>query len=128
MTDPIIYRRVYHGTDEFLALQNFAESFDHKIEPHPNISVYSHSKGGRLFGYSDHVFLPTIYPAFHPEHTHPRDVVQVMRDWQAHCQLANSPGYLAVPFNNNNGQGNFTEAKMQKLGLIRLHRELYYPS
>jgi hypothetical protein len=128
MRDSINYRRVYHGTEEFGALQDFAESFDHKIIEHPNISVFAHFKGKKLFGYSDHVFLPTIYPAFHPEHTTPRDVIQVMSDWRMHCQLANSPGYLAVPFNNDNGQGNFTESKMQKLGLIRLHRELYYPS
>jgi hypothetical protein len=126
--DPINYRRVYHGTEEFGALQIFAESFDHKIIEHPNISVYAHYKGEKLFGYSDHVFLPTIYPAFHPEHTTPRDVIRVMSDWRTHCQLANSPGYLAVPFDNDNGKGNFTESKMEKLGLIRLHRELYYPS
>ena len=128
MSDPIIYRRLYHGTDDFKAVQDFAESFDHKIEQHPNISVFALIKNGKIFGYTDCVYLPTMYPAFHPEHTRPRDVMQVARDWAAHCQLSGSPGYLGVPFDNNNGKGNFTEAKMLKLGLLRLNRELYSPS
>lgn len=128
MNPSINYKRVHPNTQAFCDLQEFAESFDHVIVEHPNISVFAHYKGEKLFGYSDHVFIPTIYPCFHPAHTTPRDVVRVMHDWRMHCQLAGSPGYLAVPFNNDNGAGNFSEEVMQKLGLERLNRELYWPT
>jgi hypothetical protein len=128
MPASIQYKRVYNGTSEFLELQNFADSFNHKIVEHPSINVFAHYKEGRLFGYSDHVFVPTIYPSFHPEHTRPRDVIQVMQDWRSHCQLAGSQGYLAVPLNNNDGKGNFPNEVMTKLGLTRLNRELYWPT
>jgi hypothetical protein len=128
MPPSIQYKRVHNGTQEFSELQRFADSFDHKIVEHPNINVFAHYKEGRLFGYSDHVFVPTIYPSFHPELTRPRDVIQVMQDWRVHCQLAQSPGYLAVPLNNNDGKGNFSDEIMTKLGLTRLNRELYWPT
>jgi len=128
MNPSINYKRVFPNTQEFCDLQEFAATFNHVITEHPNINVFAHYKGKKLFGYSDHVFIPTVYPAFHPEHTTPRDVVRVMNDWRMHCQLAGSPGYLAVPLNNNNGVGNFPDETMQKLGLVRLNRELYWPS
>ena len=128
MPESIKYKKVIPGTEEFSDLQYFAESFDHVIVPHPSIAVYAHYRGNRLFGYSDHVFLPTVYPAFHPEFTRPRDVIQIMQDWRAHSQLSGNPGYLAVPLENNNGAGNFPDETMQKLGLTRLNRELYWPS
>jgi hypothetical protein len=128
MTDSIHYRKMQAGTEEFAELQEFAKSFDHVITPHPNIVVYALYKNGRLFGYIDQVFVPTAYPAFHPEHTKPRDVVQVMNDWKTHSQLSGNPGYVGVPLDNNNGIGNFPESTMNKLGLTRLNRELYYPA
>lgn len=127
MSSSITYKRVYNGTDEFEDLQRFAETFNHTIIEHPSINVFAHYKGEKLFGYSDHVFVPTVYPCFHPEHTTPRDVMRVMLDWRAHTQLAGTPGYLAVPSNNDDGKGKFTEEVMQKLNLIRLNRELYWP-
>ena len=127
MRDTINYIKVHAGTEEFARLQRFAESFDHEIRPHPNISVYAHYRGDICFGYSDHVFMPTIYPAFHPAVTRPRDVIQVMADWKAHCQLSGSHGYLGVPLNNDDGKGHFPQEVMEKLGLQRMHRELYLP-
>lgn len=108
-------------------MQNFAKDFDHEIQPDPSINVYAHYRDNVLFGYSDHVFLPTIYPAFHPAYTRPRDVVQVMNDWRVHTQLSGKPGYIGVPLNNNNGKGNFSEETMRKLGLVRMEREIYLP-
>lgn len=128
MIDSIHYRKTQAGTPEFSELQEFAESFNHVITPHPNIVVYANYKNGRLFGYIDQVFIPTAYPAFHPEHTKPRDVIQVMNDWKTHSQLSGNPGYIAVPSDNNNGIGNFPESTMNRLGLTRLNRELYYPT
>jgi hypothetical protein len=123
MRPQIEYKLVQKGTNEFLELVDFAEEFDHKIIEHPNINVYAHYRDGVLFGYSDHVFVPTIYPAFHPKYTRPQDVIQVMSDWKAHSQLSNSPGYIGVPLIDE--RPNFTSEIIQKLGLTPLKREVY---
>jgi len=123
MRPQIEYKLVQKGTNEFLELVDFAEEFDHKIIEHPNINVYAHYRDGVLFGYSDHVFVPTIYPAFHPKYTRPQDVIQVMSDWKAHSQLSNSPGFIGVPLIDE--RPNFTNEIIQKLGLTPLKREVY---
>lgn len=128
MRPSIQYKRVPAGTKEFEDLQDFARSFNHEIHPSSNTNTFAHYRDGVLFGYSDHVFVPTCYPAFHPKFTRPQDVLQVMSDWRAHTQLAGNVGYIAVPSNNNDGKGNFPEHVMQKLGLIKLNRELYWPT
>jgi hypothetical protein len=117
------YKLVPKGTNEFLELVDFAEEFDHKIIEHPNINVYAHYSNGNLFGYSDHVYLPTVYPAFHPKHTRPQDVIQVMRDWVTYCQITNSPSYIGVPLKDE--RINFTNEIMEKLGLTPTKREIY---
>jgi len=123
MRPQIEYKLVHQGTNEFLELVDFAEEFNHKIIEHPNINVYAHYRDGVLFGYSDHVFIPTIYPAFHPKYTRPQDVIQVMSDWKAHSQLSNSPGFIGVPLADE--RPNFTNAIIEKLGLTPLKREVY---
>lgn len=123
MRPQIEYKLVQKGTNEFLELVDFAEEFDHKIIEHPNINVYAHYRNGVLFGYSDHVFIPTIYPAFHPKYTRPQDVIQVMSDWKAHSQLSNSPGFIGVPLADE--RPNFTNQIIEKLGLTPLKREVY---
>lgn len=127
MRTSIDYRFVSQNSEEFRRLQSFAASFDHCIAPSPHTNVYAHFKGETLVGYSDHVYLPIVYPAFHPELTTPRDVVQVMSDWRVHCQLSGKPSAIGVPLDNRNGAGNFPESTMNKLGLIRMHREVYLP-
>ena len=123
MRPQIQYKLLQNGTNEFLELVDFAEEFDHKIIEHPNINVYAHYRDGVLFGYSDHVFIPTIYPAFHPKYTRPQDVIQVMSDWKAHSQLSNSPGFIGVPLADE--RPNFTNQIIEKLGLTPLKREVY---
>jgi hypothetical protein len=120
------YKLTIAGTKEFDNLQQFAESFDHKITAHPEICVYSHYRNGELFGYSDHCHFPVVYPAFHPKYTKPKDVIQVMDDWRKHYQMSNRMGYVGVPLIE--GRPNFTEPIMQKLGLVKANRELYYPN
>jgi len=123
MRSKIEYKLTPNGTNEFLELVDFAEEFDHKIIEHPNINVYAHYRDGVLFGYSDHVYMPIVYPAFHPKYTRPQDVIQVMSDWKAHSQLSNSPGYIGVPLIDE--RPNFTNEIMEKLGLTPLKREVY---
>jgi len=123
MRPQIEYKLLQNGTNEFLELVDFSEEFNHKIIEHPNINVYAHYRNGVLFGYSDHVFIPTIYPAFHPKYTRPQDVIQVMSDWKAHSQLSNSPGFIGVPLADE--RPNFTNQIIEKLGLTPLKREVY---
>jgi hypothetical protein len=107
-------------------MQEFAKSFDHTIVEHPSINVFAHYRNGELFGYSDHCSFPIVYPAFHPEFTKPRDVIQVMTDWRHNYEINGSPAYVGVP--TNEFRPNFPESTMEKLGLVKLNRELYYPS
>jgi hypothetical protein len=123
MRPKIEYKLVQNGTNEFLEVVDFAEDFDHKIIEHPNINVYAHYRDGVLFGYSDHVYIPTVYPAFHPKYTRPQDVIQVMSDWKAHSQLSNSPGFIGVPLAEERPK--FTNEIIKKLGLTPLKREVY---
>lgn len=123
MRPQIEYKLLQNGTNEFLELVDFAEEFNHKIIEHSNINVYAHYRDGVLFGYSDHVFIPTIYPAFHPKYTRPQDVIQVMSGWKAHSQLSNSPGFIGVPLADE--RPNFTNQIIEKLGLTPLKREVY---
>lgn len=123
MRTPIRYKLVPTGTQEFAQLQQFAKTFDHEIIAHPHINVYAHYKGDKLFGYSDHVFSPVVYPAFHPEFTTPRDVVQVMNDWCTHTQFTGQIPYIGVPTQDQGGK--FTEQVMNKLSLQKTNREIY---
>jgi len=128
MRDKISYKYIAPNTQEFRQMQTFAKSFDHKIVDSPNITLHALCRGDTIFGYSDCVYLPVTYPAFHPAITRPRDVVQVMSDWVAHTQLAGKNGYIGVPLDNRAGAGNFPEETMNKLGLVRTNRELYIPA
>jgi hypothetical protein len=119
----IEYRLVVPNTPAFSELQEFAKSFDHEINAHPNINVYAHYRDGVLFGYSDHVFIPVVYPAFHPELTRPQDVLQVTSDWKAHLQFQGGSGFIGVPTEGQ--RPNFTDKVMEKLGLKRCFRELF---
>ena len=128
MREKITYRYIAPNTQEFRQMQTFAESFDHQIVDNPNVTLHAFYRGNTCFGYSDCVYLPVTYPAFHPEITRPRDVVQVMSDWVAHTQFAGKQGYIGVPLNNRDGLGNFPEETMNKIGLVRTNRELYIPA
>jgi hypothetical protein len=127
MRSSINYKYIAPNTQEFQQLQTFAKSFDHEIQAYPNISVYAHYRDDICFGYSDHVHIPTIYPAFHPSLTRPRDVIQVMNDWRTHTQLSGRVSYIGVPLETDTHRINFPEETMNKLGLVRLKREVYSP-
>lgn len=120
----IDYKFVYPGTQEFSELKKFAEDFDHEIVEHPSISVCAHLKSGQLVGYSDHVYIPVAYPAFHPKYSSPRDAVRVMNDYKTHIQLTKGIGYIGVPLEEERRNA-FTNEIMDKLGLTRMHREIY---
>jgi hypothetical protein len=128
MRPKITYKLVPYGTEEFQKLQLFAKSFDHEIVAHPQINVYAFYRNDICFGYSDHVFIPTMYPAFHPALTKASDVIQVLSDWRAHLQFSGNSGYVGVPTPECSGRANFPQSIMEKLGLKRIERELYIPA
>jgi hypothetical protein len=128
MRDKIHYKYVAPNTQEFQQMKTFAKSFDHEIYDSPNVTVHALCRGDVTFGYSDTVYLPVTYPAFHPALTRPRDVIQVMSDWVSHTQLSGKQGYIGVPLASESGRANFPEETMNKLGLVRCNRELYIPS
>ena len=119
----IEYKSIPKDSGEFLELVDFAEEFDHHVVEHPQVNVIGHYKDGKLFGYSDHVYIPVLYPAFHPAHTTPRDVVQCMHDLKVYAQVSGAAGYIGVPLQSE--RTNFTNEIMHKLGLKRMHRELF---
>lgn len=119
----IEYKSIPKDSGEFLELVDFAEEFDHHVVEHPQVNVIGHYKDGKLFGYSDHVYIPVLYPAFHPKHTTPRDVVQCMHDLKVYAQVSGAAGYIGVPLQSE--RTNFTNAIMSKIGLKRMHRELF---
>jgi len=123
MKSRVEYRQVAPGTQEFFDLQAYAKTFDHEITPNPRINVFAHYRNGVLFGYSEHAFLPTVYPAYHPEFTKPQDVIQVMQDWRVLSQINGSPGFMGVPLVD--GRPNFSDEIMNKLGFTRTFRELF---
>lgn len=119
----IEYKTIPKDSGEFLELVDFAEDFDHHVVEHPQVNVIGHYKDGKLFGYSDHVYIPVLYPAFHPKHTTPRDIVQCMHDLKVYAQVSGAAGYIGVPLQSE--RANFTNEIMSKLGLKRMHRELF---
>ena len=119
----IEYKTIPKDSGEFLELVDFAEEFDHHVVEHPQVNVIGHYKDGKLFGYSDHVYIPVLYPAFHHAHTTPRDVVQCMHDLKVYAQVSGAAGYIGVPLQDE--RTNFTNDIMHKLGLKRMHRELF---
>lgn len=119
----IEYKTIPKDSGEFLELVDFAEEFDHHVVEHPQVNVIGHYKDGKLFGYSDHVYIPVLYPAFHPKHTTARDVVQCMHDLKVYAQVSGAAGYIGVPLQSE--RTNFTNEIMSKLGLKRMHRELF---
>ena len=127
MRSAINYKYVAPNTQEFERMQTFASSFDHTILPNVNTNVHAFYRDDICFGYSDTVYVPVTYPAFHPAITRPRDVIQVMNDWRASTQLSGKQGYIGVPLPDESGRANFPEETMNKLGLVRLKREIYSP-
>lgn len=123
MRPQITYQYVAPNTQEMQQMQTFAGSFDHSIVPHPKINVYGLYRDDICFGYTEHVYVPTVYPAFHPMLTRPQDVLQSMSDYRAHSQISGTPLYVGVPLDG--ARKNFSDAVMNKLGLQRHQREIF---
>lgn len=110
--------------DEFKRLQLFANSFNHVLDPLRSQKIVAFEKGEKTYGYADIVYLPIAFPAFHPDVTSPRGVVEVVEGWKAHCELnTGGEGYIGVPLDES--RTTFPKQMLEKLGFQKLERELY---
>ena len=105
-------------------MQNFAKSFDHIIQPMRNGKIVALERDGVIFGYADIIYLPVVFPAFHPDKTNPRKVVETLKGWKASCQLTNSgDGLIGVPLDED--RKTFPREMLTGAGFQKMNRELY---
>jgi len=111
--------------DEFAKMQLFAKSFNHEINPTRCTKVFAFQRGDVTFGYADVVYLPVAFPAFHPELTTPRGIVEVLDGWRHQCEINTSgEGLIGVP--TPELRKTFPEGQIVKAGFKPMQRELYY--
>lgn len=111
--------------DEFAKMQQFAKSFDHVINPMRNGKLVAFEKDDRVYGYADIIYLPIAFPAFHPEVTTARGVVEVIDGWKAHCQLSTGgQGFIGVPLEQD--RKTFPPEMLENAGFSQMKREIYY--
>lgn len=105
-------------------MQAFARSFDHNIDPFGSARVFAMSRGDVTFGYSDVIYLPIIFPAFHPGVTRPRDVVESIGGLRHYCQVAHGgEGIIGVPLDET--RETFPREMLERQGFTRMQREIY---
>lgn len=120
----IKFKEVSRFSDEFTRLQGFARSFDHVIQPAANGRVFEITRGDITVGYSDVLYVPVIFPAFHPGVTRPRDVVETITGWRRHCELSSAgEGLMGVPLAEE--RKTFPVEMLEKQGFVRMKREIY---
>lgn len=120
----IKFTEVSRFSEEFPKLQAFARSFSHNIDPFGSARVFEMSRGDVTFGYSDVIYLPVIFPAFHPEITRPRDVVESLDGFKRHCEIAHGgEGIMAIPLDTE--RQTFPTSMLEKQGFSRMKREIY---
>jgi len=120
-------QEVSRFSEEFPKLQQFATTFDHVINPFASARVFEFQRGDTVFGYADVLFMPVVFPAFHPEITRPRDVVETLETWQHVCRVSHGGEMLlGVPIAPE--RKTFPDAMLQKLGFACMKRELYNPT
>jgi hypothetical protein len=112
-------------TDDFKRMQIFAKSFDHDITPWKNGRVFAFERGEKVYGYADVIYLPVAFPAFHPELTEPRAVLEVMQGWKTYCEIAHDgEGWIAAPTEGHR-PSTFPSETVEKLGYAKMNREIY---
>ena len=118
------FHEVYPGTEEYVKMQRFAESFQHTIAPCPGFKTVVFEREQRVFGYADVSYVPIGFPAFHPEVATPRAVHEIFQAWRAHGEISHGGGaIIAVPLDAE--RQTFPKAMIEGLGFRRMHRELY---
>jgi len=118
------YQLIPQNSPKFEELQAFAKSFDHDAPINSGINYYGIYKAGKLIAFSAHVFLPTVYPAFHPDFCGAREVIQVCSDFRANMQIQGQVGFIGTPVKADRIA--FTDEVMEKLGFdLATKREIF---
>jgi hypothetical protein len=118
------FKEVAQFSPEFKSLQDFAKTFDHHIHPIRNGRVFAFQREGKVFGYADVLYVPVAFPAFHPEHTDARKVVEVLAGWKSHCQIGHGgDGIIGVPLEAD--RATFPTQMIENAGFVRTKREIY---
>jgi hypothetical protein len=111
-------------TDDFVRMQQFAASFDHTIVPQRNAKLFAFERDDKTFGYADIFYLPVVFPAFHPEVTTPRSVIEVVQGFKTHCQIVSAgEGFIGVPIDET--RKTFPKEMIENQGFVKMQRELY---
>jgi len=126
MNHKLTIHEVSRFSEEFPKLQQFASTFEHVINPFASARLFEFRRGDITFGYADALFMPVVFPAFHPEVTRPRDVVETLEAWQ-HVRRISHGGEMLLGIPTAGERKTFPEVTLQKLGFARMKRELYNP-
>lgn len=73
--------------EEFKALVQFAESFNHKVGPDSILPIYTIERGQHMLGYFNLILYPIVCPAFHPRACTPRDFRDAVQAAKSHFCL-----------------------------------------
>ena len=120
----IKFKEISSLSDDFVKIKSFAESFVHVINLMMTGRVFDITRGNITIGYADVVYLPTLFPAFHPELTRPRDVVEAIEGWKRHCEIATGgEGFIGVPLEGT--RKTFPREMLEHRGFTRMNREVY---
>jgi hypothetical protein len=115
---------IHPQSEDFVRMQQFAKSFGHEIHPWRNGKVVAFERDEKTFGYADIIYLPIAFPAFHPEVTTPRGVMEVVHGWRAAAQLLHGgEGFIGVPLEGM--RQTFPKEMIEGTGYSRMNREIY---
>ncbi|MCK9587978.1 MAG: hypothetical protein WC069_06450 [Candidatus Shapirobacteria bacterium] len=124
MSHPVILQEVSRFGDDFAKLQLFAKSFEHYVNPFASARMFELRRKEQTFGYCDVVYLPVVFPAFHPGIASPRDVVETLQAFKHVHQVSHGgEGLLGVPIADE--RKTFPEELLGKMGFTRMKREVY---
>jgi len=118
------YKELFPGTPEYEALQGFAETFNHRIVPRVGFRTHAFMREGKVFGYSEITTLPVAFPAFHPEFSSPRAVMEVLDTWRILGEV-NSLGSSIISVPTEEIRQTFPRSLLESHGMQRMERELY---
>lgn len=124
MTQKLKIQEISRFSEEFPKLQAFAQSFDHIINPFASARVFEMTRGDTTFGYADVLFMPIVFPAYHPSVTRPRDVVESLETWRHVCRISHG-GEMLLGTPLATERKTFPDQTLAKLGFTRLKREIY---
>lgn len=117
------FELIQEGNPRLDELREFAKTFNHEIEQHP-YPIFAVKKNGQFIAYVQVAMAPLAFPAIHtdPNICRPRDTVEIMKAFTYWTKIQHGGnGFLTAPTDSTT----FTPAILERLGFIRLHKEVY---